>query len=70
MMTTASGAPPYNELKARSAKVNIRASEIDVAALDDLIAMKLTTGRNKDVAKLVELEELRRLLQDFPSGGP
>jgi len=32
--------------------------------------MKLTTGRNKHVAKLVELEELRRLQQDFPSGGP
>ncbi|MHB8510397.1 MAG: hypothetical protein ACYDGR_17420 [Candidatus Dormibacteria bacterium] len=61
MMTTASGAPPYAELKSRSQVVNIRAFKTRVADIDDLIAMKRTTGRNRDVAKLLELEELQRL---------
>ena len=69
MMTTASGAPPYDGLKARSIKVKVREFEIDVASLDDLIAMKRTTGRSKDAGKLAELEELRRLQPNQSADG-
>lgn len=50
MVTGASGAPPYNELERRSSRVKVRAMDLNVAALDDLIAMKRTTGRHKDAA--------------------
>jgi predicted nucleotidyltransferase len=38
--------------------------QVKVASLDDLIAMKRTTGRAKDVPKLAELLELRKLVQE------
>jgi hypothetical protein len=50
-----SGAPPYRDL-ARQAKVLQRFGvEISVAAVEDLIAMKQTTGREKDAAHLTIL---------------
>ena len=70
MMTAASGAPPYGQLKARSIKDGVREFEINVASLDDLIAMKRTTDRNKDAGKLAELEELRRLQPNEIPDGP
>ena len=61
MMSSPSGAPRFETLKGRAAEVDIRGVRVRVAALEDLIAMKQTTGRHKDIAKLVELQELARL---------
>lgn len=36
---------------------------VKVANLDDLIAMKQTTGRGKDIIKLAELIELRKAIR-------
>ena len=37
---------------------------IRVASIDDLIAMKRAAGRLKDQSHLMELEALRKLIQD------
>jgi hypothetical protein len=57
------GAPAYEQLKARADEAVIGSYTVKVASLDDLIAMKMTTGRAKDVPKLAELLELRRIVQ-------
>jgi hypothetical protein len=62
MMSSASGAPPYMELKARALKVRLERVTVTVATLDDLIAMKETTGRRKDASKLRELMDLRQTI--------
>jgi len=51
-------------LKARAEDAMLGLHRVKVANLDDLIAMKQTTGRNKDITKLAELVTLRRLIQD------
>ncbi len=61
---TASGAPDYAHLRSRAKGMTFGSSSIKIATLDDLIAMKQTTGRAKDVAKLAELLELRKLVGD------
>ena len=62
MMASASGAPRgYEGLKPGAVSVNVDDFDVLVAGVDDLIAMKRTTGRAKDVAKLAELEALRTL---------
>lgn len=58
------GAPSYDRLKARAEDAMLGLHRVKVANLDDLIAMKQTTGRNKDITKLAELVTLRRLIQD------
>ena len=63
-MATATGAPSYDELARRALTVPLFGASIKVASLDDLIAMKRSTGRAKDVPKLAELLELRKLVGD------
>lgn len=61
VLSDPSGAPPYNQLKAHAVDVLLAGYMVRIASLDDLIAMKQTTGRTKDVAKLAELQALRKL---------
>lgn len=63
IMATATGAPLYDELAKRATIVKMATYQVKVAGLDDLIAMKRSTGRAKDVLKLAELLELRKLVQ-------
>jgi len=63
IMATATGAPSYDELAKRAVAIPLFGASIKVAGLDDLIAMKRSTGRAKDVPKLAELLELRKLVQ-------
>lgn len=69
ILATATGAPSYDELARRAVAIPLFGATIKVASLDDLIAMKRTTGRAKDVLKLAELLELRKLVQgdELPS---
>lgn len=61
-MTWASGAPRrYEELRERADVVMVGEDLVRVARVDDLIAMKRTTGRPRDERKLLELEELKIL---------
>jgi hypothetical protein len=55
------GAPPYEELRRRAERKDIGAFSVLVASIDDLIAMKLSAGRPKDLLMVDELEAIRRL---------
>jgi hypothetical protein len=61
ILATASGAAPYDEIRARSIELQMGDAHVLVANLDDLIAMKRAIGRPKDQNKLAELLELREL---------
>ena len=50
-----SGAPPYDALKTAAVTLERFGIEISVASVKDLIAMKRTTGREKDAAHLAIL---------------
>jgi hypothetical protein len=64
ILATASGAAPYDEIRARAVELWMNDAYILVASLDDLIAMKRATARPKDQNKLAELLELRALMKE------
>ena len=53
------GAPPYDDLRARADRYDIGGAFVLVASLDDLIAMKRASGRPKDLADVAELSLIR-----------
>lgn len=57
-----SGAPRYEELKARSVEVREYGMVVRVAAIEDLVAMKRAVGREKDAEHLTVL--LRHLEEE------
>ena len=61
-LASPTGAPSYDQLRARADDAVLGPYRVKVANLDDLIAMKRTTSRNKDILKLAELIELRKLI--------
>jgi predicted nucleotidyltransferase len=58
------GAPPYDELKGRAEAVEVDGSEVLVASIDDLVAMKRATGRPRDLEDIEALEAIRGLRAD------
>lgn len=61
-----SGAPPYRELARHALTLHRFGLEISVASIDDLVAMKRATGREKDAAHLtVLLQHLRPQLGEL-----
>lgn len=55
-----SGAPPYEDLEGRAVALERFGVKISVASVEDLIAMKRATGREKDAAHLTVLLEFLR----------
>jgi hypothetical protein len=55
------GAPPYERLRERAVRELIGGVEVQVASLEDLIAMKKAAGRPKDLVAVEELEAIQRL---------
>jgi hypothetical protein len=51
----------YDDLIGRAERMKLEACEVNVIALDDLIAIKQHIGRPKDKAALLQLEALRKL---------
>jgi predicted nucleotidyltransferase len=56
-----SGAPAYETLRARAERYELDGFSVLVASIEDLLAMKRSAGRPKDVADVAELEAIARL---------
>jgi predicted nucleotidyltransferase len=57
------GAPPYQRLRRNAARFDLGGFTVNVASIDDLIAMKATAGRPKDQQDVAELKAIGRLLR-------
>jgi hypothetical protein len=55
------GAPPYERLRRRAERYDLGDFTVLVASVDDLIAMKQTAGRPKDLQDIDELQTIGRL---------
>lgn len=55
---------PFDELWSRSVMIKLSSGSIRVASIEDLIAMKKTTGRSIDKADIEALEALRDETED------
>ncbi len=55
VLNGAPGAPPYDDLRKRAVEVEVRGTPVWIASLDDLIAMKRASGRDKDLRDIAEL---------------
>jgi hypothetical protein len=61
LMTHPSGAPSYRSLRAKADRYEVGGFLVLVASIPDLIAMKRSAARPKDLADVVELEAIERL---------
>jgi predicted nucleotidyltransferase len=61
VMTAPDGAPPYARLRRNAIRYDVGAFAVQVASIEDLIAMKRAAGRPKDAIAIEELEVIRRL---------
>lgn len=55
------GAPPYEQLRARSQAIDLDGVEVRVVGIDDLLAMKRAAGRPQDLADVDALETVKRV---------
>lgn len=55
VLNGAPGAAPYEDLRKRAVEVQVRGTPVRIASLDDLIAMKRASGRDKDLRDIAEL---------------
>ncbi len=58
------GSPGYETLRRNADRFRLDGFSVLVASIGDLIAMKLATGRPKDLAAVAELEAIRELRRD------
>ena len=64
LLVDPSGASGYDTLARRAVRVDWAGTRIKIASLEDLIAMKRTAGRPKDLIAVEELEAIQRLLRE------
>jgi hypothetical protein len=61
VMVQPDGSKGYDQLRAGSIEAVVEGTVVHVAGLDDLIAMKKASGREKDRIHVQELEAIKRL---------
>lgn len=61
VLATPAGSPGYEALRRGAQRFDVGGYFVLVASIDDLIAMKLATGRTKDLAAAEELGAIKRL---------
>lgn len=64
IMVQPDGAPGYDRLRARADRLDLGGVRVLVASIDDLMAMKLAAGREKDRLDLAELQAIDRLRRE------
>ncbi len=63
------GGPPYAQLRRRAERKDLGGFQVLVAGVDDLIAMKSSAGRPKDLIVVEELEAIKRLRRRLGKDG-
>ena len=58
-----SGSPGYRALKERAKRIDFDGSEILIASIEDLLAMKQAGGRPQDLADIEALRAIERMLR-------
>lgn len=61
VLSRPSGAPPYEQLRRRAKRVDIGATAVLIASVDDLLEMKRTANRDKDKLDVEALETIKRV---------
>jgi len=64
LLVDPSGSPGYKVLRERALVVDVAGIEVRVASLSDLLAMKRSAGRPKDLLAVEELEAIQRILRE------
>ncbi|HEX5620116.1 MAG TPA: nucleotidyl transferase AbiEii/AbiGii toxin family protein [Solirubrobacteraceae bacterium] len=59
------GGPPFARLRERAWRAELAGTQVWVASLEDLIAMKKAAGRPKDLVAVEELEAIQRLQREM-----
>jgi hypothetical protein len=59
------GSPAYEQLRARADRERVAGVTVQIASLEDLIAMKKAAGRPKDLVAVEELEAIQRLRREL-----
>lgn len=54
------GAPPYADLRRAAERIDVDGLLVSVVAIPDLLAMKRSAGRPKDIADVAELEAIEQ----------
>jgi hypothetical protein len=58
ILNGAPGAAPYEDLRRRAVEVEVRGTPVQIASLDDVIAMKRAVGRPRDLRDIADLTDL------------
>jgi hypothetical protein len=66
LLAEAPGVEGFEELWSRAQEIPLFGLPIRVATVDDLIKMKLATGRPKDAQHAMQLQALKKILEEGP----
>jgi predicted nucleotidyltransferase len=70
LLVEPAGAPRYEQLRGRADRLDLGGLRVLVASLEDLMAMKRVSDRDKDRLDLVELETIGRLRREARPTSP